>query len=256
MKISDLIAALDARARVSEDTLDTVKAGNPDAPLTRVAVTMMATVDVIKAAAEWGAELLIMHESLYFDHRDRLGLTPLAKLKEQLVADTGLTVYRYHDHMHHLFPDEITIGELEGLGLRGKLEKTEYFASYRLTLDEPTTAREIARRAREELGVKHVRICGAVDRELTHVAACFGMPAGTFELLCEDETELLIIGETVEWKVCEYARDAAAMGLNKSMIVMGHIGSEREGMKRLTKTLAAEHPDLEFRYFECGEVYL
>ena len=34
------------------DTVDTFKAGNPDTPVTGIAVTMMATLDVLKRAAE------------------------------------------------------------------------------------------------------------------------------------------------------------------------------------------------------------
>ena len=251
-----MIAALDARATVAENTVDTVQCGNTDRPLTKVAVTMMATVDVIREAHAWGAELLVMHESLVFDHLGRRGLTPVSRLKEKLTDDTGMVVYRYHDHMHNIFPDEITVGELEALGLTGKLEKTKYYASYILTLDTPVTPREIVSRANGRLDAHNVRMCGAVDREVTRIAACFGQPGGTYELLCDEETELLITGEVTEWKQGEYARDAAALGLNKSLIVMGHICSERDGMIRLTKLLAKEHPEVEFRYFECGDTYL
>ena len=53
----------------------------------------------------------------------------------------------------------------------------------------------------------------------------------------------------------EYARDAGALGFNKSIIVMGHIGSERDGMKLLAERLSKKHNSFETKYFECGEVY-
>lgn len=36
---------------------------------------------------------------------------------------------------------------------------------------------------------------------------------------------------------------------------MGHIGSERDGMKLTAERLGTHFPALSVRYFECGEVY-
>ena len=43
--------------------------------------------------------------------------------------------------------------------------------------------------------------------------------------------------------------------INKTLIVMGHIGSERDGMRLLAKRLSEKHTEFETRYIECGEVY-
>ena len=52
------------------DTVDTFKAGNPDAPVSGIAVTMMATLDVLQRAAAAGDNLIITHEPTFFDHLD------------------------------------------------------------------------------------------------------------------------------------------------------------------------------------------
>ena len=36
---------------------------------------------------------------------------------------------------------------------------------------------------------------------------------------------------------------------------MGHIGSERDGMKLTEEIVKRLHPELATRYIECGEVY-
>jgi hypothetical protein len=41
------------------DTVDTFKAGNPDSPVSGIAVTMMATLDVLQRAAAAGGNLII-----------------------------------------------------------------------------------------------------------------------------------------------------------------------------------------------------
>ena len=217
---------------------------------------MIGTADVIRAVHEWGADMLIVHEPLYYDHMDRASDDPVTQAKQALVAESDMVIYRYHDHMHGKEIDEIPEGELHYLGLCGTLEKSPYNASSVLTLKEPITAGEIMQRIKKRLGVRHARMAGAVDKEVTKIAACFGTPAGVFPLLKSDDIEVVITGEACEWQLGEYARDAAALGFNKSLIVMGHIGSERDGMRLLTERLKEKYPELEIAYFECGEVYL
>ena len=51
-------------------TCDTLKTGNPETEVHKVAVSMFATPAVIRAAHEWGAELLIVHEPTFYAHMD------------------------------------------------------------------------------------------------------------------------------------------------------------------------------------------
>src|ERR1700704_3771873 len=44
------------------DTVDTFKAGNPDSRVSGIAVTMMATLDVLQRAAAAGDNLIVTHE--------------------------------------------------------------------------------------------------------------------------------------------------------------------------------------------------
>ena len=53
----------------------------------------------------------------------------------------------------------------------------------------------------------------------------------------------------------EYARDANDLGYKKALLILGHIGSERDGMVYTSDILKEKHPELRVEYFECGEVY-
>ena len=53
-----------------KDTVDTFKAGNPDTPVTGVAVTMMATMDVLQRASAKGLNFIITHEPTFYAHLD------------------------------------------------------------------------------------------------------------------------------------------------------------------------------------------
>ena len=255
MQAKDLIEELKMGARIPPITCDTVKAGDTEKEVEKLALAMFATVDVIRAVKEWGADMLIVHEPTYYDHMDVFGADAVTTEKKKLLDESEITVFRYHDCMHYRAEDLISKGELHYLGLRGKVLPTPYAASHLFESDEPLTALELVSRIEERLGVAHVRIAGERNKKATRFALCFGTPGGVFDLLKSEDVEIVLVGEACEWMLAEYARDAAALGKNKSLITMGHIGSERDGMRLLAKALKDKHPQLAIRYFESGEVY-
>ncbi len=255
MKAYELFNEIIEGGKADTKTCDTLKAGDPEKELKRVAVTMFATVDTVKRAKEWGADMLIVHEPTYYDHFEEIEDFPVVTQKRKLIEESGITIYRYHDYMHHREIDQIPEGELYYLGLKGNFVKTPYSASYMFTAEEPISAYELATKMENELGIKRVRIAGTRDKKSTKIALCFGTPGGVFELLTSEDVEIVLTGEACEWKLAEYARDADALGMNKTLIVMGHIGSERDGMRLLAKRLSENHTEFETCYIECTEVY-
>lgn len=259
MKINELMDELFQYGKDSNytHTCDTCKCGDPEREVKKVAVTMMPTAAVLRQAAEWGADLLIDHEPIYYTHHDNIEgkeSDPVIAAKKKLAEETGMAIYRLHDHMHHNAPDLICAGELAALQLPGKVEPSPYYAVSRLTLDTPITPLELARRLEERTGVAHIRVIGAANTPMTKVSCCFGTPGHLTDELRNGQ-ELVLAGEVDEWSDGEYFRDAAAFGMPVAMLVMGHIGSERDGMKLLAEEISRRHPTLAVRYFECGEVY-
>ena len=104
------------------DTVDTFKAGNPDIPVTGIAVTMMATLDVLQRAAAAGDNLIITHEPTFFDHLDTADQLPekdndpVLTEKRQFIEKHGLVIWRFHDHWHARTPDGIETGMVHALG--------------------------------------------------------------------------------------------------------------------------------------------
>lgn len=237
------------------NTCDLCNAGDPETEVTKAAVAMFPTVDVVRQAKEWGAQLLIVHEPAYYDNMDRHSDEKIENEKRKLIEDSGMVLYRFHDHPHYEFPDIIAAGELEQMAFEGEIEYTDLFDVVRLKLKEPMTAVEFARALEERLNIKHLRICGTRDVPCTNISAMFGAPGVGLEELQREETEILLMGETCEWMIGEYARDASQLGYTKTMIIMGHVGSERDGMAYTARLLQEKLPQLEVKYFDCGEVY-
>lgn len=235
-------------------TCDTMKAGSPETEVTKVAVTMIATVDVIKAAVEWGAQLLITHEPTFFNVEDTDTEEPFRRAKRQLIEELGITIYRFHDHMHYNKPDLICEGELRKMQLDGDVDYPGTFDLVRVTLRKPTPPAVLARMLEERLNLKHIRIFGNLNNPITNVSLMPGTPGGVFEEFIREETELLMTGEAGEVCFGENVRDAAALGFNKTVFVLGHVGSERDGMSYAAELLQQQFPQLEVQYFECTEM--
>ena len=68
----DVVAAIQEHIGIpwQKETVDTFKAGNPDTPVTGIAVTMMATMDVLQRAAANGQNFVITHEPTFYNHLD------------------------------------------------------------------------------------------------------------------------------------------------------------------------------------------
>ena len=74
------------------NTCDTLKAGDPERQVAKVAVTMTATADVLRQALAWGAELMIVHEPTYFNHWDEHTDDPLECKKRSIIEESGLVI--------------------------------------------------------------------------------------------------------------------------------------------------------------------
>src|SRR5438270_5377280 len=103
-----------------QDTVDTFKAGNPDTPVTGIAVTMMATMDVLQRASAEGLNFVITHEPTFYAHTDTPdGLPendPVWAEKRAFIEKHNMVVWRFHDHWHMRTPDGIEAGMVHALG--------------------------------------------------------------------------------------------------------------------------------------------
>ncbi|MEZ4703253.1 MAG: Nif3-like dinuclear metal center hexameric protein [Rhodothermales bacterium] len=218
----------------SDRTVDTFKAGDPDAPVTGVAVTMMATLDVLQRAAAEGHNLIITHEPTFYGHLDETAQLeadddPIYLAKKRYIEEHGLIVWRFHDYWHQRVPDGVTEGMIRQLGW------TEYprVAGANVFTAPETTVRELAKDIEKRFDIKTLRVVGDPDMRVTRLAFAAGFPgfAPQQRLFRRDDVEVLVMGEAHEWETILYGADAVAAGMRKALIVMGHIPSEQAGME-------------------------
>jgi putative NIF3 family GTP cyclohydrolase 1 type 2 len=222
-----------------QDTVDTFKAGSPDTPVTGVAVTMMATMDVLQRASAKGLNFIITHEPTFYAHLDvPEGVPesdPVWAEKRAFIEKHGLVIWRFHDHWHMRTPDGIEAGNVHALGW----EKYQRPDSQYLFVIPETTLRNLAEEVRKKLGSSVLRVVGDPNMKITKVGFSPGAAGSEREIqaLERDDVQVLMLGETREWETVEYAADAVSEGHNKALIVIGHVPSEQPGMKECTRWL-------------------
>ncbi len=231
-----------------EETADTFKAGDPDTPVTGVAVTMMATQDVLERAAAAGKNLVITHEPTFYGHFDKPDDLEKARdsilaAKRAFIEKHRMVVWRFHDHWHARTPDGILSGTVRVLGWEQQQRPDNQY----LFVVPETTLERLAAELKGRLGIRTLRVVGEPSLKVTKVALALGASGSAAEMwaLQRDDVEVLVIGETREWETVEYVADAVTMGKRKALILLGHIPSEQSGMEecaRWLKTFVGEVP--------------
>ena len=241
-----------------EQTVDTIKAGDPETPVTGIATTVMATYDVLERAAASGHNLIITHEPTFYSHQDsvdtlRKDNDAVWADKEKFIRDHKLVVFRFHDHWHMRRPDGIMEGMKNALGWQ-KYQNAEMPSLY--TMPE-TTVESLAADIRRKLKIKVLRVVGSRDMKITKVAMVPGAsgPAAHRRMLQRDDVEVLVIGEVPEWETIEYVSDAAAQGKRKALILMGHIPSEQAGMENCATWLKTFMKDTKVAFVPAVEPF-
>lgn len=223
------------------ETVDTFKAGNPDEPVTGVALTMMATMDVLERAAASGKNLVITHEPTFYNHLDKLDVLPekeqdpVLAAKLAFIAEHHLVVWRFHDHWHLRTPDGIEAGMAHALGW----EKQEDPGNQYLFAVPETTLESLAAYLKKKLDVHVLRVVGDPHLKIKKVGLVPGASGFQKETLAleRNDVDALVTGEPREWETVEYVADAATQGKHKGLIILSHIPSEQAGMEECTRWL-------------------
>ncbi len=223
----------------TEPTVDTFKDGDPATPVTGIAVTMMATFDVLQRAAAHGANLVITHEPTFYDHFDKLDVLEsehdsITAAKRAFIREHRMVVVRMHDHWHRRRPEPMATDLARVLGWERYRAESEWL--YRVP---ETTLAELAQTIRSRLPAPTLRVIGDSGLRVTKIGLSPGAAgfARHRQLLQQDNVEVLVIGEAHEWETVEYVADAVTAGRKKALIILGHVRSEQDGMEEFARWL-------------------
>lgn len=255
----EVIAAIQDHMGVpwQRETVDTFKAGNPDTPVTGIAVTMMATLDVLQRASAQGLNLVITHEPTFYNHLDAPeGMDqsdPVWAEKRAFIEKQGLVIWRFHDHWHRRKPDGIEAGMIHALGWENYQSAEN---PYLFTLPE-TNLQKLAADVAKRLDSPVLRVVGNPEMKVTKIALSPGAAGFVREthVLELDNVEVLLVGETREWETVEYAADAVTEGKKKALIVIGHVPSEQAGMEECSRWLKTFVKDVPVQFVAARQPF-
>lgn len=256
------LTARDVAARIQanvggpwrEGTVDGFKAGDPATPVTGIATTAMATLDVLRRAAAAKRNFVLTREPTFYAPGDEPGARAADAVylaKQAFIAEHRLIVWRLSDHWAARTPDESTRALAGALGW-----SLQDRGSGRVCVVRDTTVGAAARHIRTRLDIRGgMRVVGALDASVRRVLLIPGATdlAGTIAGL--READLIVCGEPREWEAVEYVADTAAAGMPRSMIALGRIVSEEPGMRACADWLRTLFPEVAVEALTVGDPY-
>ena len=274
-ELTDAIIQKTGAPRLPEErTCDRLISGSWDMEVNRIATTFMATVDVIRRAAEAGVNFIITHEPTWFtgmDGTDWLQEDEVYQAKKALIEQHNIAIWRFHDHMHMASEDGIFRGfeqelgweqyrmappttDTLGFGITGKPD-----GCYELP---ETTLRGLVELFKTKMNMNVVQIIGNPEMKVSRVGVLPG--GGSLGLGTEHmpmrymrlrNADVLICGDITEWTLPAYVRDAMQLGFNRAILVLGHERSEEPGMKHLGRWLSDIVNDIPVVFLDAEEPF-
>lgn len=251
MKIAEVIEKLEGwHAPLDRPhTVDTTKIGDVEQECTGIAVSCVATVEVVRQARKKGCNLIICHEPLFYGDNEEADMQPddpVYTAKRKLIEDAGIVVWRDHDHMHgpggpgsevHTEIDYIYYGIMKMLAWDayrvGEETKPLWFRIPK------TTVRALAGELMDKFNLTGVRVVGNQEAEVSTVYFCEHVlgrgDARTIQKAAK--ADVMIPLEIIDWTLSAYVRDACQLGMPKAIIEMGHFNTEEPGMQYMLRWL-------------------
>ncbi len=252
-------------------TRDKVLYGETNRECSGIVTTIYASPDVIIKAHELGANLIIAHEALLWnhgDHREWLeetqNKTYLAKKK--LMDDCGITVWRLHDYIHSGIPykngyiDGIFFGLAQETGWNDAVISEDISGAVYLEC-APTTPREVAKLIREKWNLSGLKCIGNMDARVTKILVCGHVSEGgdsnsLIKRVDAEDINLLLPLELIDFTLTEYVKDSAQLGFDRAIIAPGHFNLEEPGMKYMEKWMDKALPEkIKTTYVQAGDMY-
>jgi dinuclear metal center YbgI/SA1388 family protein len=189
-----------------------------------------ASAAFIDAAAEHGADLLLVHHGLFWGSEP--GLTPVqaGRLRRLFATQTALAAYHLPLDAHPVHGNNALLADAVGAETQeafGDIGRTAVLGGDGVGLGE------LVDRVREATGGREPLVQGAGPERVRRVAVVTGSGAGYLQQAAEAGCDALLTGEPRENAMSE----ASELGLH--LIAAGHYATEVAGITRLGELLEA-----------------
>jgi putative NIF3 family GTP cyclohydrolase 1 type 2 len=235
---------------------DTYKSGGPDTPVRGIATTMFNSFDTIQRAVAAGLNMILPHETTFWNDRDDVAVVnadALYREKRDYLTAHNVVIFRMHDHVHDRRPDFTYVGSARELGWDPARETPP--GSHRFTIAE-TTLEALAADVQRRLKIRALRVVGDPKARVSRIQLGVGYatPAPN-----APDVDVVISGEQQEvdgvLDAPEYIADAAALGMPRGWIMLGHNASEEPGMLEMAQWIKSFVPEVSVQFIKSGEPF-
>lgn len=256
------------------DTRDKVLYGENhlDKACTGIVTSIWASVEVITEAIKKGANLIIVHEALFWNHGDKTdwleGNATFAS-KKALLDEHQMVVWRNHDYIHSGIPlengdtyaDGIFLGLFHELGWKDYESVTIDTNNLLLVIRIPEIPlSQLAKEMVNKLALNGAKIYGKKDILVKKVALTnhiLGDSKKEISYIEANDIDLVLAAEIVDFTLSEYIIDSNCLKQNKAMISFGHFNLEEPGMKYMLSYIyeALKTDHIPVFFVPAGDMY-
>jgi dinuclear metal center YbgI/SA1388 family protein len=199
-------------------------------PIRRLVSGVTASLALIRAAVDDGADALLVHHGWFWRGEDpRVTGTRRARLAE--VLGHGLHLFAYHLPLdvHPQLGNNAQLAARMGWRVDGHAGEQDLIAWHDLA--RPASAAQVARKLGERLGREPLAV-GALDRPIRRLAWCTGAAQDMLDQAIEARADAFVSGEIAE-RTTHLAREAGVV-----YFAAGHHATERYGVQALGEHVA------------------
>lgn len=218
---------------------------------TGITTCVYPSIDVIKETTRKNFNFIITHESLFWNHGDKvdwLNDNETYKQKEKLLRENHIVVWRNHDYLHSGIPVAgVDGGYTDGIfyGFAQNMNWTKFVTGDKRKYDHyrlpQMKASDLAQFLINKMNLRGTRIIGNPDAVVSNVCIpfhVFGNANDDIREMDKDKIDCYLTMELVDFTLTEYVKDSAQLGRNKAIITLGHFNFEEQGMKYMAKWLS------------------
>lgn len=218
--------------------------GDPEQPIEKVLTCLTLSGDVAEEAIESGAQLIVSHHPVLF--RAVKSLTTATAEGRTLLKLLAAQVAVYSPHTaYDSSADGINAQLATALGLtniqplRPAIATETPAGGGRFgSLARPLVLSQFLAHVKSTLNIDRLQYACAGAPTVSRVAVACGSAAEFMADAVRHGCQALVTGEA-RFHACLEARDAGIV-----LVLAGHYATERPGIERLARTLAAAHPQL------------
>jgi putative NIF3 family GTP cyclohydrolase 1 type 2 len=238
-----------------DTTVDTFKAGDPNTVVTGIATTVMATLPVLRKAADAGRNVIVTYEPTFYNGNDEPGLRasdPVYLAKKAFIEERRLVVWRFSDHWNARVPNEFAAALAATLGWT-RFQAPDNPLIYAVPA---TTLGALTTLTKARLGIRGgMRVIGKPDMRIQRVLLSPGTTSLQATIDNLPRADVILTGEPREWEAVEYVFDTASAGQPKAMIAVGRMVSAEPGMAACAAWLRGFIPEVPVEAIGVGDPY-